>query len=265
MNNRTLQNALQSQGHYHGRIDGIIGPQSHGAINEFLSKHGHSNRGWSKSRSIIAAKQLVCKLAGIEVGSIDGFMGPQTRYAFEVFAGKDVSTEEARKPRPDDRLPVQSNRWPRQTESELRSFYGNPGENHTMIDLPFTMKIAWNKRQKINRFTINSRCAESALRCFERIAATYDARQRADLGIDLFGGCYNNRNMRGSNRMSTHAFACAIDFSPEENQLRWDSSRARLAQPDAIPFWQIWEDEGWISLGRARNFDWMHVQSARIA
>lgn len=265
MTNRDLQRALQSHGHYHGRIDGIIGPQSRAAIDQFLNRHGIANRGnWSNSRNIIAAKQLVCKLLDIEVGAIDGLMGPQTRYAFEVFAGKDVSTEEARQPRPDDNLPAQSNRWPRQTTAEMTAFYGRPGENHTMIDLPFTMKIAWNKRQKINRFTINSRCAESALRCFERIAATYDARQRADLGIDLFGGCYNNRNMRGGSQLSTHAFAAAIDFSPEENQLRWGADRARLAQRDAIPFWEIWESEGWVSLGRARNFDWQHIQACRL-
>ena len=265
MTNRELQRALQSHGHYHGNIDGIIGPQSRAAIDQFLNRHGITNRGnWSNSRNIIAAKQLVCKLLDIEVGPIDGLKGPQTTYAFEVFAGKDVSTEEARKPRPDDNLPVQSNRWPRQTTAEMTAFYGRPGENHTMINLPFTMKLAWDKRQKINRFTINSRCAESALRCFERIAATYDARQRADLGIDLFGGCYNNRNMRGGSQLSTHAFAAAIDFSPEENQLRWGADRARLAQRDAIPFWEIWESEGWVSLGRARNFDWQHIQACRL-
>jgi hypothetical protein len=263
MNDKALQSALQSRGFYKGQIDGIIGPNTRNAINAFLDSGGITNRSrWSNTRTVIAAKQLVCRELGIEVGAIDGFMGPQTRYAFEVFSGKNTPID--RSPKPDDRLPVQSNRWPRQTESEMNAFYGRPGENHTMIDLPYTMKIAWNKKQKINRFVINSRCAESALRCFERVAATYDARQRADMGLDLFGGCFNHRKMRGGTQLSTHAFAIAIDFSPEENQLRWDASRARLAQPDAIPFWEIWESEGWVSLGRARNFDWQHVQACRL-
>ena len=40
--------------------------------------------------------------------------------------------------------------------------------------------------------------------------------------------------------------------------------RPRLAQPDGETFWKLWEDEGWVSLGRARNYDWMHVQAARL-
>jgi hypothetical protein len=263
MNDKELQRALQSRGFYQGQIDGIIGPNSRSAINNFLNSGGITNMpGWSNSRTIIAAKQLVCRELGIEVGAVDGFMGPQTRYAFEVFAGKNTPIDRSSKS--SDNLPVQSYRWPRQNEDEMNAFYGRPGENHTTIDLPYTMKIAWDKRQKINRFTINSKCAESALRCFNRVAATYDVKQRADLGLDLFGGCFNNRLMRGGTQRSTHSWACAIDFSPEENQLRWGRDRARLGQPDAIPFWEIWESEGWVSLGRVKNWDWMHVQCCRL-
>jgi hypothetical protein len=37
-----------------------------------------------------------------------------------------------------------------------------------------------------------------------------------------------------------------------------------MAQPEYAPFLDLWEAEGFVSLGRARNFDWMHVQAARL-
>lgn len=56
----------------------------------------------------------------------------------------------------------------------------------------------------------------------------------------------------------------AIDFDPERNALKASNKTARLARPDCVEFWKIWESEGWVSLGRTRNFDWMHVQAARL-
>jgi hypothetical protein len=70
--------------------------------------------------------------------------------------------------------------------------------------------------------------------------------------------------MRGGNSYSMHSWGIAIDFDPERNRLNWNSGEARLAKPDCIPFWQAWEAEGWVSLGRTRDFDWMHVQAARL-
>jgi len=61
-----------------------------------------------------------------------------------------------------------------------------------------------------------------------------------------------------------HAWSIAIDFDPARNKLSWNNTRARLAKPDAVKFWELWEAEGWVSLGRARNYDWMHVQAARL-
>lgn len=48
------------------------------------------------------------------------------------------------------------------------------------------------------------------------------------------------------------------------NKLLWDRNRAGFAHPDYDAWWRCWEAEGWVSLGRARDFDWMHVQAARV-
>ena len=70
--------------------------------------------------------------------------------------------------------------------------------------------------------------------------------------------------MRGGTKPSTHSWGIALDWYPSRNKLRWGRDRASLAAPDCDDWWRIWEAEGWVSLGRSRNFDWMHVQAAKI-
>ena len=149
--------------------------------------------------------------------------------------------------------------WP--TQAECRRFYGAPGTNQTILDLPYDMTY---DGKLVKRMTINKKCADSASRALSKIASEYSASDRKALGLSIFGGCYNNRPMRGGTQLSMHAFACAIDFDPNRNQLKWGREKARLAQKDCEAFWRAWEEEGWVSLGRARNFDWMHIQAARI-
>ena len=153
--------------------------------------------------------------------------------------------------------------WP--TQAQARKFYGTPGSNLVRLVLPFPMALAWDIHTSISSFSINDRCHDSALRAFIAIQKAYPiAAQRRDLGIDIFAGCFNNRPMRGGSQPSMHAFGCAIDFDDTRNQMKWDAKQCRLARPDCIPFWECWEAEGWVSLGRSRNFDWMHVQAARL-
>jgi hypothetical protein len=144
------------------------------------------------------------------------------------------------------------------------SFYGTPGENQTTLILPFPMKVAWDQKRIVTKFSVHKKVHDSAKRAFVEIAKAYDEKQRAALGIDLWGGCLAVRKMRGGASWSMHSWGIAIDFDPERNSLKSTRKTARLARPDCAAFWKIWESEGWVSLGRARNFDWMHVQAARL-
>lgn len=105
--------------------------------------------------------------------------------------------------------------------------------------------------------------AEAAFARHELLSRAIKEGIRA-LGLDLFGGCLNVRAMRGGKALSMHSWGIAIDVDPEHNPLRWGRDKARMAGPDYAPFLDIWESEGWISLGRERNYDWMHVQAARL-
>lgn len=265
MNNSQLQESLKTLGYYKGGVDGKIGPRSKQAINDFLATHAVGYHRWGEARRLLAAKQLSLKLAGLEVGIVDGLMGPQTRYAFEVFDARqrgDTEVETWRDAEKSVDLPNIKPVWP--TQAQVEKFYGAPGKNQTMLILPFPMRIAWDKRTTIKRFSIHEKVHDSAARVFNRIADAYDHDARQRTGIDLFGGCLNVRRMRGGTSWSMHSWGIAIDFDPERNQLKWGRDKARLAQPDCATFWRLWEEEGWVSLGRARNYDWMHVQAARL-
>lgn len=154
--------------------------------------------------------------------------------------------------------------WPKQTVQELNKYYGKVGTNQTRLILPYTMTIAWNKAQKVSTITVHEKVHDSAKRVFERIADHYSPEEIVEHGLDMFGGSLNVRKIRGGNRWSTHAWGIAIDFDPIRNQLRWGGDRAYLAKPECEKFWEFWEEEGWLSLGRSKNYDWMHCQAARL-
>jgi hypothetical protein len=153
--------------------------------------------------------------------------------------------------------------WP--TQAQARKFYGAPGTGHAKLVLPFQMHLAWDMNTLIHAFTVHEKCVASASIVFNKIAKLYPTDEiRLNLGISIYSGCYADRPMRGGSQPSMHSFACAIDFDDTHNQMKWGKDRARLAKADCVPFWEAWESEGWVSLGRSRNFDWMHVQAARL-
>jgi len=82
-----------------------------------------------------------------------------------------------------------------------------------------------------------------------------------ELGLDQFGGCFADRDIRGGDRKSTHAWAIAFDFDPSHNTLHMKAPIARFSKPEYEAWWQAWEAEGWYSLGRHKDYDWMHVQA----
>lgn len=232
---REIQEALIAAGYPVGKAgaDGRKGKDTDAAIRRFQTAHG------------LAA---------------DGLVGPNTEAKLfpETVAGvpdrgKDLA----------DFLPSPDRgQWPLQ--KDCMHFYGGVGLNQTTLVLPFAMRIAWDKKKTINRFSIHEKVHDSAARAFDQIAKEYNEADRANLGIDLFGGCLNVRKMRGGSSYSMHSWGIAIDFDPERNQLKWGRDKARLAKPDAEAFWRAWEAEGWVSLGRHSNMDWQHVQAARL-
>ena len=268
-----VQSRLAIAGLYGGAIDNISGPRTSAAIDALLLARPYASedwRTWAASRRLVAAGQIFCLLEGIEVGPIDGLVGPQTRYAFEVYAVRKRGLEGLENWRDHEKptavIGAGRNAWPRQTQADMERFYGPVGQNQTTLILPngYPMRLAWDPQKPVSTFTCHERVHDAARRVLVRVLDHYGPARIRELGLDLFGGCLNVRRMRGGSAWSVHAWGAAIDFDPTRNQLNWNRTRACLAQPPYDKWWELWEAEGFVSLGRACDFDWMHVQAARL-
>jgi hypothetical protein len=155
-------------------------------------------------------------------------------------------------------------KWPEQNYDSMVSFYGQVGENQTQLVLPYKLKLAWDKNIEIEKITCHKLVADSLFNIFESTLKNYGEQKIGDLRLNLFGGCLNVRKMRGGSSWSVHSWGAAVDIDPDNNQLKWGAARATLAGRDYYKFWDIVEQNGWVSLGRERGYDWMHFQAARL-
>ncbi|GMG82196.1 M15 family metallopeptidase [Paralimibaculum aggregatum] len=272
---RLLESELAAAGLLAGPADGRRDRTTDAAAGAFLAgARAMLPAGWQRwsgRRRAVAALQLVARGAGLAPGRIDGLWGPLTE---EAVAGLAELRATGRSPRPwRDALaaaPANPNGWPLQTEAAMTAVYGPPGQPEgrtpplVPVECPWELRLAWDLRQTTRRIHAHAGVAESLARVLARVRQDYLAPELRRLRLDRYGGCYNPRRMRGGSRWSTHAWGIALDFDPERNRLRWGRDRAALAGPAYDAWWAAWEAEGWVGLGRARNFDWMHVQAARL-
>ena len=124
--------------------------------------------------------------------------------------------------------------------------------------------LSWDTDTKIHSFLCHELVAKPLTSIFLEAVKQYGEDRFRRLRLDLFGGCYNNRTMRGGKSKSMHAYGIAVDLDPERNQLRWDHSRASFAKPEYIPFWNIVVGHGATPAGYAWNGDWMHFSFSRL-
>lgn len=223
-----IQQRLAELGIFEGKIDGIMGPKTRAAIRGF---------------------QRINKLDD------DGVVGPKTYgklFQYIIADRLDLGSPKA----------APENPWPHQTE--CMSFYGPVGANQVRIEVPYPLVIAWDKRKTVRKVSVHTKVATSSIKVLTRVLDHYGLDTIKKLRLDIWGGTLNVRKMRGGTSWSMHSWGIAWDFDPENNQLRWGKDKATFAKPEYNKWWDLWEEEGWTSLGRARNYDWMHVQAARI-
>jgi hypothetical protein len=150
------------------------------------------------------------------------------------------------------------------TDEQIKIKYGRPGDisNLTVIKLPYPMRIAWDTKSKIINMQCHKLIADNLIAVFNDLLAHYGIDKLQQLGIDLFGGCYNFRQMRGGTKWSRHSWAIAIDLDPERNGLKTPWVHAQFSKPEYSFMVDTFYKHGFFSYGKERNFDAMHFEIA---
>ncbi len=272
---RILQSELSAQGLYAGPVNAQLNATLTASVAGVIENRRGDLSGdptdWSDARKRVAVFQLICADAAFDPGPADGLWGQRTEFAYGQFSFFIDTGERPISFRDIVPLDVNPHGWPRDhgDQSELFDFFDfNPnagGDPATLaVTCPWELKLDWDRSVKTSRIGCHPKLAQSLESILTKIHDHYGTDALVEMGMNIYGGCKNVRTKRGGSTWSTHSFAAAIDWDPGRNKLDWGWREARMARPDFLPFWQFWEEEGWLSLGRTRNFDWMHVQAIKI-
>lgn len=165
--------------------------------------------------------------------------------------------------------------WPAQADAA--AFYGRIEIGHdglpterwqaralTTVQVPYPFRLAWEPETVVRKITCHRLVAASLTRCLAQLLEHYGSIEALRAaGLDLYGGCYAFRPMRGGAALSMHAYGVAIDLDPDHNPLgrKWQEG-GRMMPKAAV---EIFETAGWTWGGRwSHRPDCMHFQAARI-
>lgn len=149
------------------------------------------------------------------------------------------------------------------TTAQAIAKYGKPNQTGSYlvsIKLPFPMRLAWDKNTIVKTMRCHKLVANQLTAIFTEILQVYGLAKIQELGIDLFGGCFNFRQMRGGSDWSRHSWGIAIDLHPEANGLKTPYSKALFSKPEYEELHRIFEKHGFINLGKTKGYDAMHFE-----
>ena len=150
------------------------------------------------------------------------------------------------------------------TTQQATKKYGTPSitgaEYLVTLELPYPMRLAWDLDTKVSKMRVHKMVKDNFKGVFDDLLAEYGYEKLVKLGIDLFGGCFAYRKMRGGTSWSKHSWGIAIDLDPVRNQLHETKATARFARPEYKPMIDIFYKHGFIGLGPEKNYDWMHFE-----
>lgn len=187
---------------------------------------------------------MTLKVVQKKVGAIaDGFFGPETAEKIYVALGLG---------------------WPSQaTVRSGKSIFGKAGDESNLVNITPPYQLYY-EGVPVKTIRVHKLVANTVLSALSEVLDHYGPERIHELGLDDYSGAYNYRSTASGKSVSMHAWGIAIDFAAEKNSYEMKKPYASLSRPECDAWWRIWEAHGATSLGRARNYDWMHIQFAAL-
>lgn len=223
------------------------------SLSALVSSGGAIKRG-DPDGDDVRAVQLALSQAGYKVG-IDGYFGPQTDHSVRVFQEQHGLLDDgivgpvtaALLDAPHDALLQTANTAvlaassgpPHDDTASLLAFYGKPWENQALllsVSCPWPLYYDGQLWPHPVRFHGLAAHALSAAFSMVWEAAGKDANSELLKHVRNFSGSYNYRPIRGSSRLSCHAFGAAIDFDAEHLPLGQRIDAAEMPLPVVVAF-----------------------------
>lgn len=181
--------------------------------------------------------------------TVDGIAGKNTWAAIAKALG--VSTTSA------NTLPTQA-----QVRSG-KSIFGKAGDESNLVNIKPPYQLYYCGKA-VKTIRVHKLIADRVQAALKEILAHYGLAKIKALGLDQYSGSYNYRKTSTGSAMSMHAWGIALDFAADKNTYAMKKPQASLSKPECEMWWKIWEKHGAVSLGRQCNYDWMHLQFAKL-
>lgn len=113
--------------------------------------------------------------------------------------------------------------WPKDNTAAKNAFYGDfhakgwQDLNLAHMTPPFIMR--YDGKPLLRGILVHRKIVPALTAAFQEIwdECAHDQMKVDKAGASDWGGCFNIRNIAGSNNWSNHSWACAVDLSPGTN------------------------------------------------
>lgn len=141
--------------------------------------------------------------------------------------------------------------------SELKQFgEAGSGEGFVRRAFPFPLRASWDTSLVVRTFYGHEYIAEATIKAFRKILDYFGLDYIKEHDLDLYGGCFANRPVRGGEQPSIHAWGLAVDYLPH---------LGKLGEPSRLPYHCVkaFLDQGFLWGGEWRRPDGMHFTAVK--